>query len=59
MIGEIPYMLVWGFFSAMGWMTANYTVDKIFPDKPKEPVSVVQTEKKDDKKEETSVKISQ
>ena len=31
MIGE---MIVWGFFSAMGWMMANWTVDKIFPDKP-------------------------
>jgi hypothetical protein len=27
-------MIVWGFFSAMGWMLANYTVDKILPDKP-------------------------
>lgn len=27
-------MIVWGFFSAIGWMFANYTVDKIFPDKP-------------------------
>lgn len=25
MIGEIPYMIVWGFFSAMGWMSASYT----------------------------------
>jgi hypothetical protein len=30
MIGE---MLVWGFFSALGWMSANYTVEKIFPEK--------------------------
>lgn len=22
-------MIVWGFFSALGWMGANYTVDKI------------------------------
>ena len=29
MLGEIPYMIVWGFFSAMGWMTASYTIDKI------------------------------
>ncbi len=35
MIGEIPYMIVWGFFSAMGWMTANWTVDKIAPEKEK------------------------
>ena len=31
MIGE---MLVWGFFSAMGWMGANWTVDKILPEQP-------------------------
>ena len=30
MIGD---MIVWGFFSAIGWMTANWTVDKINPDK--------------------------
>ena len=29
MIGE---MLIWGFFSALGWMGANYTVEKIFPE---------------------------
>lgn len=34
MLGEIPYMLVWGFFSAMGWMGANWAVDKVLPDKP-------------------------
>lgn len=27
-------MVVWGFFSAMGWMLASYTVDKVMPDKP-------------------------
>lgn len=26
-------MLVWGFFSAMGWMAANWTVEKIVPEK--------------------------
>ena len=31
MIGE---MIVWGFFSALGWMMANWTVDKVMPDKP-------------------------
>jgi hypothetical protein len=31
MIGE---MIVWGFFSAIGWMGANWTVNKIFPDQP-------------------------
>jgi len=30
MISEI---LVWGFFSAMGWMAANYAVNKIMPEK--------------------------
>jgi hypothetical protein len=35
MIGEIPYMLVWGFFSAMGWMTASWTVEKVYPEKEK------------------------
>ena len=30
MIAEI---LVWGFFSAMGWMAANWTVDKVIPEK--------------------------
>ena len=33
MLGEIPYMIVWGFFSAMGWMGANYTVEKLVPEK--------------------------
>jgi hypothetical protein len=33
MIAEIPYMIVWGYFSAMGWMSANWTVDKTVPDK--------------------------
>lgn len=27
-------MITWGFFSAIGWMFANYTVDKVIPDKP-------------------------
>ena len=31
MIGE---MIVWGFFSAIGWMAANWTVEKAFPDAP-------------------------
>jgi len=26
-------MIVWGFFSAMGWMSASYTVDKITAEK--------------------------
>jgi len=44
MIGE---MIVWGFFSAMGWMLANWTVDKIMPEKP--PVI---EQKKDETKNE-------
>ncbi|NBP02541.1 MAG: hypothetical protein EBU90_20960 [Proteobacteria bacterium] len=28
----IADMIVWGFFSAIGWMSANWTVEKIFPD---------------------------
>jgi hypothetical protein len=35
MLGEIPYMIVWGFFSAMGWMGASWTVDKVTPEKEK------------------------
>jgi len=30
MIAEI---LVWGFFSAMGWMAANWAIDKVVPEK--------------------------
>lgn len=30
MIAEI---LVWGFFSAMGWMAANWTVDQVLQEK--------------------------
>lgn len=51
MLGEIPYMIVWGFFSAMGWMTASWTVDKYWP-KEKEQTQIVQQEKKEEKKEE-------
>ena len=29
----IAEMLVWGFFSAMGWMAANWTIDKVIPEK--------------------------
>lgn len=29
----IPEILVWGFFSAMGWMAANWTVDQVLPTK--------------------------
>jgi hypothetical protein len=40
MAGEIPYMIVWGFFSAMGWMGANWAMDKAFPDKEKEKPAI-------------------
>jgi hypothetical protein len=49
MIAEIPYMLVWGFFSAMGWMGANWTVEKVYPDKEKDKPAIVQPEKKENK----------
>jgi hypothetical protein len=57
MIAEIPYMIVWGFFSAMGWMGASWTVDKIHPEKEKVMICrkqesedlVCTEEKKDDK----------
>lgn len=44
MLGEIPYMIVWGFFSALGWMLASYSVDKVLPDKP--PAQEVKVEEK-------------
>jgi hypothetical protein len=40
MLGEIPYMIVWGFFSAMGWMGASYTVEKLAPEKPKQETQI-------------------
>ena len=30
----IAEMIISGFFAAIGWMMANWTVDKILPDKP-------------------------
>lgn len=38
-------MIVWGFFSAMGWMMANWTVDKVFPDKPPAVEKKIEQEK--------------
>ena len=46
MIGE---MIVWGFFSAMGWMLANWTVDKIMPEKP----PVIEQKKEENKNDKT------
>lgn len=50
MIAEIPYMIVWGFFSAMGWMGANWTVEKVYPEKEKP--AIVQPEKKEKKEDD-------
>lgn len=58
MLGEIPYMIVWGFFSAMGWMTASWTVDKYWPDKNKEQTQAVQQEVKKEEKKDEPVKTS-
>jgi hypothetical protein len=51
MLAEIPYMIVWGFFSAMGWMGANWAVEKYSTEK-KEPTPVVQEQPKQEKTEE-------
>jgi hypothetical protein len=47
MIGE---MIVWGFFSAMGWMLANWTVDQVMPTKP----PAIECKKEEEKKNGTS-----
>lgn len=52
MIAEIPYMLVWGFFSAMGWIGATWTIEKIYPDKEKDKPAIVQPEKIEKKENE-------
>lgn len=52
MLAEIPYMIVWGFFSAMGWMGANWLVEKHTTEKSKEPTPIVQQEQLKEKKEE-------
>jgi hypothetical protein len=52
MLAEIPYMIVWGFFSAMGWMTANWVVEKHVAEKQKDPTPVVQQEQKKEEKDE-------
>ena len=49
MIAEIPYMIVWGYFSAMGWMSANWTVEKIIPDKPEKTETQICSEWKEEK----------
>lgn len=47
MLGEIPYMMVWGFFSALGWMTANWVVEKNFPDKQQEKPPIIEKQVED------------
>jgi len=44
----IADMVIWGFFSAMGWMGANWTIEKIFPEKEtkEEQVCTVWVEEK-------------
>jgi hypothetical protein len=42
----IAEMIVWGFFSAWGWIGANYMKEKIWPDTPP---AIVQPEKKENK----------
>lgn len=56
MIAEISYMIVWGFFSAMGWMGASWTVDKVFPDKEKDKPAIVQQEKQEKQNEKKDEK---
>lgn len=55
MIAEIPYMLVWGFFSAMGWMSANWSVDKIIPDKPEKAETQICSEWKEERQPDNSI----
>ena len=49
-------MVVWGFFSAIGWMLANYTVDKVFPDKPPAIEKPVEDRSPVDDKKDSSVR---
>lgn len=47
----IAEMIVWGFFSAVGWMGASWTADQLIPEKPlreEQVCSVWQEEKQDD-----------
>lgn len=49
----ISEMIIWGFFSAMGWMGANWTVEKMFPEKETKEEQVCsdwKEEKRDDGK---------
>ena len=42
----IAEMIVWGFFSAWGWIGANYMKDKMWPEPP-QTVIVQPAEKKE------------
>lgn len=44
----IAEMLIWGFFSACGWLTANWAKEQIWPEEP--PAVVQQQEKKENEK---------
>jgi len=55
MIGELPYMIVWGFFSAMGWMSANWTVEKVVPDKPEKTETQICSEWKEERQPDNSI----
>jgi hypothetical protein len=43
----IAEMIVWGFFSAIGWMGANWTVNKVWPEFNNPPAVVQPAEKKE------------
>ncbi len=45
----IAEMVVWGFFSAMGWMAANWTVDQVIQEKKKEKEEQVCSDWKEEK----------
>ena len=47
-------MLVWGFFSAWGWIGATYVKEQIWPEKP--PAQIQSTEKQDAARNEESKK---
>ena len=42
----IAEMIIWGFFSACGWLGANWIKEQVWPDEP--PAQVQTVNKKDD-----------
>lgn len=38
----IAEMIIWGFFSACGWLTANWVKEEIWPEKPTEQTQNVE-----------------